>query len=822
LERPKIYQLSLIEIMALTHERTTPQEQIYGQHQQSVVLHGHDRGFPSRRHRRVRLAVNTWGGFLMALAVIPSLVHAAEGVPEFKAMVLYPSGKGSHHQTDFDYALEQEGVPFKHYTADNAEAILADLDQYSLLMCAPLVNLNKTFAGGEDAVRAWIKKGNALVITDACDGSMFNPWLSTLVPGAPLTTHGCKGTETIKHLFVRDAEPAHPLRCFPEKFDHESRQWQCLKSSPGWETVATCSGPEAIHPLTVLHPTEKGLVYVSSMQQRWSALPANLRSSLLLRRAGLAPISYKMTPPAFGPGTMELSLKSIGEKPGPVQFRLNVSASSEANTIPYTSLTPVVNPDREGNLSAKLDFTLNKEGPAYLSLEARTPASDWLPLLGRSLVIPPALEVLPPRYRSVLSTERRIQEVAFEVRKPGGGESLGINAAKVTVYDSRSKQLGTATVQSKTNGDSLTVKVPLPKLPAGEGYVVKAIARNSTGKNDEASTTFAVRAPGTHPGDTIIDEDGTLLVDGKPFFPLGIYHLEPAAFPQAAGLGFNTVQTFQWMTRNHESLNAAQKLGLKVLFEKNDKKLDPHRSWPAHIKNHPAFLMWYAPDEPLHEVNTKFAMDVADIYRKGDPFHPIICVDFNPPRFALNGQCSDIFGAETYNIKGKLDTPYWQAPDMVSVTRDAVKGRQPVFTVLRAAEGQSADAERLMAWLALTRDVRGLLWYAWDEGNGVGLKYYPELQEGLQTVLSEIRELTPALVAPVRRPFEVDDLYGIACDDGAARTVILVNASKEKSATIPEIPEFKGLSPEPLFGASPIDQPMAPLEHRAYRAAVRK
>ncbi len=755
-------------------------------------------------------------GILVAQAVFAGMA-GAEG---FKVMVVHPTGSYAYHAHDLDWGLTQNGIAFQHYPADDTERILADIDAYDMLRCTPLVNLNNALAGGVETVRAWIGKGRALVVVDACDASLLNPWLGDLLPDSPLSNAGCTGVGTVAYAFVRDVSPIHPLRNFPERLDHESRQWHCLRVEGGWETVATCSGPGAIHPVTVAHPLGRGLVYVSSMQQRWRALPANLRANLELRRIGLAPTAFELTPPAPGPMRLSLVLNSILEEALPVQLRLRLAdpVGPEAKTLAVTE--PVFKPDGRGVVVADVSFALGAAGPVFLGLEARTPKSAWIPLFSRTVEVPPPLSVLPPRYRGVLSTERRVPDVVFEVRKPGGGPQAAIDAVKATVFDPSGRQLGAAAATSKTNAASIRVAVPLPKLPAGEGYVVKVVARNASGGMETASTNFVVRAPGEHAGDTIIDEDGTLLVDGKPFFPLGIYHLDPAAYPEVAEIGFNTVQAFQWMTRNRESLDAAQALGLKVVFEKNDKTLPPHRGWPAWIRDHPALLMWYAPDEPLHEPDHAFALDVDRIYRAQDPWHPVIRVNFNPPRFALDVLGCDVLAPYNYCIKkdaSPYEQPYWKIAHTIDAGRRAASPDKPVFAVLQAFGHEDAEAMRVSAWLALAHDVRGILWYAWDEGNGVGMANSPTLRDAMKGLLEQFRELTPALVAPVRRPFVEGGVHGLVCRDGDAIALIVVNVNAQ-AAPVPAAPEFRARPMEPLFGAAETSVPLVPFESRAYRA----
>ena len=756
---------------------------------------------------------------MAGLLVAGEPFRALADAPDFKVMVVHPTGNYAYHTHDLDWGLAQNGIEFQHYPEDAPDKILADLDQYDLLMFTPLVKVTEALAGGVERVKIWVEKGRAIVITDACDARLFNSWLSALLPESPLDNTGCDGWGTVKNSFVRDVVPIHPLRGFPERLDYESRQWHCLRVQGAWETVSTCSGPAAVHPVTVAHRLGAGLVYVSSMQQRWQALPANLRANLALRRIGLAPTAFEMTPPAPGPMRLSLELKALLEKPEPLQMRLRVAESADPGAKALGTTEPVFKPDAQGKIFANIPFAFAKPGPVFLSLEARTPKSAWTPLFARTVEVPASLSVMPPRYRGVLSTERRVPEVVFEVRKPGGGPKAGIDAAKATIFDPSGRQLGAGAATVKTNVASISVSVKLPVLKAGEGYVVKVVARNASGGMEQASTNFVVRAPGQHPGDVIVDEDGTLLVDGKPFFPLGIYHLYPDAYPEVAEIGFNTVQTFQWMTRNRESLDAAQALGLKVVFEKNDKTLPPHRGWPSRLRDHPALLMWYAPDEPLHEPDHAFALDVDRIYRAQDPWHPVIRVNFNPPRFALDVLGCDILAPYNYCIKkdaSPYEQPYWKIAHTIKAGRQAAASAMPVFTVLQAFGHEDAEAMRISAWLALTQDVRGIFWYAWDERNGVGMAHSPTLRDGMKGLLAQLRELTPALVAPVRRPLIEGGVHGLVCRDGDDIALIVVNMNAQ-AAPVPALVEFRGRPMKPLFGAVEAAVPLEPLECRAYR-----
>ena len=762
------------------------------------------------------LKATLWAGLL----VCTGLMAGAADEP-FRAMVValpQEAGEGGM----FDYPLTKAGYEFKRYNAEDPGAIMADLDQYDVMMVAILVNLNKTFADKTTEIRKWVEAGHALVIIDACDASLYNPFLSSVLPGSPVTTKGCVGWENlVKYGFVRDTAPTHPMRCFPERLDFECRQWHCLAASGNWETVATCSGPGDIHPVTVCQPLGKGVVYVSSMQQRWKALPINLRAFLRFVREGLEVRSYELTPFEAGPGSLKMRIKCLGEKPEPVEARLEFVPESGSPVKVVRTFRP-----QDGVIDVDLPFKTAFHGPVKVSLSFVTPTAT-IPVFAKQVGFPPVLEILLPRYRGVLAAERRIGKVGFEIRSaPETGRRAG-GRITLTVEDGHGHVVGRNRAELPTNFPSaFTFRVALPALKPGSNYVAKAELEVRGGRTGKATTNFTVRAGGAHPGEVVVDEDNTLLVDGKPFFPLVIYHLPPEDFPAAADIGFNVMQTFQWFTRKRESLDAAQAVGAKIFFENNEKEAGGHGYLPGFLRDHPAMLMWYLPDEPLHEVNFDFTKTISGIYRTGDPFHPTVAVDFNAPRFAENQQAADILTCEAYLVKKGQPPdaqPYLRAADAMDAAWDAVKRRKPVFMDHGCFGVETETDQRVTAWLALTHDARGLMWYAWRENDTVGLKYNDTLRAAMKGLLADIKTLTPALTAPVRRPFVRNkQVHAIVCSDGSAVTLLAVNPTREMAAMPPveEVPEFGGQTPEPLLGGPAYTEPLKPFETRAYRVSA--
>lgn len=109
---------------------------------------------------------------------------------------------------------------------------------------------------------------------------------------------------------------------------------------------------------------------------------------------------------------------------------------------------------------------------------------------------------------------------------------------------------------------------------------------------------------------TSLRDDGVVLFDGKPFFPIGLYGIKKCAangmsFDKALGdvkaAGFNTVQSYFATSADalSEFLDLADKHGLKVLVP-SQPRIDGPTASSGNVsanRDHPAVLGWYLADD---------------------------------------------------------------------------------------------------------------------------------------------------------------------------------------------------------------------------------
>jgi len=323
---------------------------------------------------------------------------------------------------------------------------------------------------------------------------------------------------------------------------------------------------------------------------------------------------------------------------------------------------------------------------------------------------------------------------------------------------------------------------------------------------------------------TCINSNGYMVVDGKPFFPLGLYSC--VGIDQASGnfpicnytgstddktnlsrfkaiknAGFNLLQTYtmnlygqrvsgpswdgserqQFPEEDYETthslyrkgmlkfLDYAQSAGLKVMagayssysINKPLPLIDPERAWAsrkmvlrdniAALKNHPALLLWYLIDEP-GSVN----MPVEDItlayrYIKSlDQQHPLYIASADSRGDVQYMKSADIYAPDSYPLA--FDKPLISEPEKLDITAKHQTGNPSkpyLWQIVQICQWikdkplPTAEQIRLMTLLALTRDVKGLMFYEH--------KNYPEKEpeqwKRISLALHSLQTMIPDILA---------------------------------------------------------------------------
>ncbi|MFH0796091.1 MAG: hypothetical protein V2A65_03430 [Candidatus Omnitrophota bacterium] len=346
------------------------------------------------------------------------------------------------------------------------------------------------------------------------------------------------------------------------------------------------------------------------------------------------------------------------------------------------------------------------------------------------------------------------QQVVFE--KKLGGVSSGIK--EVTLHDKGLKRPGEYTLVVAIFPESGVGK----KAVYNFGVVPKAIwPRVAVNKMS-------------------IGKEGTILVNGEPFFPISMYDgpiFED--YPQVAYLGFNTVmagwaepEQIRTQLEVLKSNGLLANVGLPdVGYGNTLGKKENVKAKVVSIKNHPALLFYHLLDEP--------AIDYYPTLRLGyqfvkdlDPNHLQYCTlpnFFGYPDSIMDSAATtrDIIAPDIYPFDSY---PVSAVSEAVKMCVQAAKRTNwqktviyvgPCFQWLPCYRLPTPIELRLVAYLAIINGAKGIDWYSYREpglekaGTGFGLhtSEAAELQGAFKRLNSEISQLYLAICAPNPPPY---------------------------------------------------------------------
>jgi hypothetical protein len=241
------------------------------------------------------------------------------------------------------------------------------------------------------------------------------------------------------------------------------------------------------------------------------------------------------------------------------------------------------------------------------------------------------------------------------------------------------------------------------------------------------------------------NEEGIAIVDGKPFFPIGVftYQIDPTVLAELHEVRCNTVlHGFR-----PDQLDLLHNHGLMVVGETDD----------ASIKaaiHHPALLAWYLTDEP--EGRGASAEGERKRYlqlREKDPNHPIgLCHTSFEALTQFKDAC-DFTMTDIYPITAARDKNVMGVSIMMDEARRIHGASWPQWTYIQTFGGPETDngvwavplphEVRFMAYQALVHRATGILYFSyWPQ--------QPRTWRSLAALNGEIQALVPRLVAPGR------------------------------------------------------------------------
>jgi hypothetical protein len=290
-----------------------------------------------------------------------------------------------------------------------------------------------------------------------------------------------------------------------------------------------------------------------------------------------------------------------------------------------------------------------------------------------------------------------------------------------------------------------------------------------------ASTSFGVGPDGSagqsQSGSVVrIDGDDRITLNGKPFFPLGLFVVQctngqyAQELDEIAKSPFDTVMNYAVNRCGTDAtdgqilsyLDELEKRNLRLIFslkdfvghEQKDLEVITHKI--KTFKNHSGLLAWYMNDErgPEHlpEVGASYKLA-----KELDRNHPVWSVHWNTDWLLQQAHTTDVVGVDPYPIGNHAIT-------LVSIMADAaLQTGKPLWLVpqifdwrdypgdFRAKTGRppTRDEIRAMTYLAINHGAKGLIYYSYF--NLRDDKDYEPRWGQLKEIGREVRQLATVL-----------------------------------------------------------------------------
>ncbi len=252
---------------------------------------------------------------------------------------------------------------------------------------------------------------------------------------------------------------------------------------------------------------------------------------------------------------------------------------------------------------------------------------------------------------------------------------------------------------------------------------------------------------GDVPSKISVRADQTIMLNGSPFFPIGLYYAQceiddetGAGLRRLRTMGFNTI-FFRGGLESEKQLDLIWSAGLHVCYRPPGELYRDYevlKKVVSKFARHPALLLWEMDDEPV--LNKLKLADVkvgSRIVRQIDPYHPITCNQWlsnleQSDEMVKWAELADIYGFSIYPV------PLWRWRERLSLVEQGwphsltVVGKQtdlwkfyapgkPIIPVLQAwawnclEDGEAAyptyEEGRFMAYQAIIHGAKGLHHY---------------------------------------------------------------------------------------------------------------
>ena len=362
-------------------------------------------------------------------------------------------------------------------------------------------------------------------------------------------------------------------------------------------------------------------------------------------------------------------------------------------------------------------------------------------------------------------------DCALRVRY-GITDATGVDWSSVAVTNSADKEA----IPFVRDGEGIVLRPGMPWSPGC--HRIEIAVRDSLGNAAISRKAFLIgEAPKTRK--VALRDDGVTLVEGRPFYPIGIYGIKPHEFNGGsfgiaiAGLraaGFNSGHSYKYRW-DADFLTAAATNGMALWTDGKCALNGDREDWFLRTgRGDPATLAWYIGDDTSMNTTPQQLLDRDEACRMLDGTRITCHADGVAGRMARDNfqdyvRYADVFMPELYPIDGTKDETCVAeiCRDMDRCRDDIVRFGDPrrpcaVWAILQCFHGKTwkryptAAEMYAMGFAAVIHGANGMLWFHYGGDVTDPKKSYSGIfrtQEDWNTMTNlvlRIREISPILL----------------------------------------------------------------------------
>ena len=338
--------------------------------------------------------------------------------------------------------------------------------------------------------------------------------------------------------------------------------------------------------------------------------------------------------------------------------------------------------------------------------------------------------------------------------------------------------------------------VPVADLAIGEQKVEFMLEAEDGKVLGSASCRFT-RTETTRRRRVTFDRLGRTIVDGKPFFPIGMYWSvsKPYHGYQLPVIDADTIKTFvkgpfncvmPYKQPTREQMDICQANGIRVIYnlQSND-ALQRIRDF----KDHPALLAWYVNDEKGIDHLKELTMRQRTV-QENDPDHPTWMCVYQYGQIRDLMPTFDCMGVDPYPIPS---SDIGMVYDWASTAHGGAMGMRPLWQVPQAFDWASfrkdgkgrmptREEMRNMTWQGIAGGANGLIFYSYTYLMKSPTTPFEKGFADVCAVAQEVRGLVPVLLSDGKPPRFKSSSLSLAVRtwrQGKKLYVLAVNRTRE-------------------------------------------